>query len=1284
MATRSITSPSTTNSSGCPFRRACVYHHIDMRTSLPVLTRAISGIFFLILPAAADNLVIRGKVMMEDGSVPVKSIGIERFCHDTGGQQVAQTDKKGNYIWLMEINPMSDRSCVLRARFSGYDSTAIDINGFNWSSDPNLAPLVLRKREAGSSNEDANIFYQEGVPLPARTAWNNAGKLVQRKNWKGAERELRIVVNVAPKFTRGWYSLGVACSNQNKWPETQDAFQHVVDLDPKSLDGHLMLARASVGARDWSVAEKVSVALIALDTKRRYPEVYVHLATARYNLNDLDGAEASARTAIQLDRKREVPGAEYVLGVTLEAKNDVAGAREHLQQYLTLDTKAINAAEIRSHIENLGRPRTANTPLRFEIETIAPAAGAGEAWVPGGMEALASIVHFDDAPTYFGFFSNYCRAIVREVSVGTSTGKPQFLQTLRAYLSAVSALTPLGERHEDSTVFKLSLATDERRRQTENILRLMGWKLGQRDSAVTVEPGDQAEDGLRQAIPSVFGIDEIRMEETLEAGGEFQFEIPTENARLAGGEDWSALLKDAPVPPGGVAAAFATDARLAKTCAGLGSMSDDAANALLSAASLRMLATRYADPLYRHGATFTLAGGAVALPGGPESVPAWQKLAGENPRTPGPFFRALLDKPVGSLAAFYSVLARSDAAHQRFFTKTPARADRFYAWYRQGDEFRNGQSRQIEGWRTELLQKVPLDSAGNVRFPGGKAAWTASTGSDDDVLLSLTTAETMVPIAELEKVRGRPFDESSVRLIARHYAEWKSLFPYFARLSESSHEEFESLDRFAAAVVGYPAARQNAVLGEWHSLVELISRGVQAGSINHTAAASAFRRACQDLLAADHARKALALLREIAGSGDLNQAVAGNLLRLDAERRTAFERVLQLQNVPPLGNQPDPAVAPTVLSGLVYAASLDPDGLLVNADPTLLRKHQFVSSKVSDPHAAIFSPVSLTTSPSGAYLMGSFVNFTDTGKSFAPAGRSTARSMLSAPASPDLSGRGSGTSLAPDFPAIEADFKTTGRLVQVYATVTDSRGQYVDNLKSNQFTILDQKPQTVTGFEPQSNEVSCVLLLDTTGSMQFALPALKNAALRLISQLRAEDSVAVYTFSDSVRESQPFTTDKAAAKRAVLHTQAFGDTALYDALARVGQDLSGRAGKKVIVLFTDGKDNASTLNPDAAIQRAKANGVPIYTIAQGEAIGHRDLLAQLEGISKATGGQAFAIEKPSEIGKVFDKVSEDLTHGYLLSFQPPVAENGGYRPIQVTVTGTRGLKVRAREGYYPE
>jgi VWFA-related protein len=1252
------------------------------------LAGVISGFFVLIVPAAANTLLMRGKAVMEDGSIPNRSVRIERFCHDTGGQGVAQTDKKGNYLWTMEIDPLSDRTCVLRVAIVGYDSTVIDISAFNWSTDPNLPPMVIRPRAAGSSNTDLNIFYEDGIPLAARTAWNNAQKLTQKKNWAAAERELRIAVKVAPKFTRGWNALGVACANQNKPAEARDAFQHVVELEPKSLDALLDVARESIAAKDWDAAEKTAATLIKLDTKQRYPEIYLHQATAQYYQKDLDGAEASARTGIRLDRKREVPRTEYVLGVILEAKGDYPGAREHLAQYLTLDSKPADAAEVRARMENLGKPRSPSQAgvqePQLELKVTRSSSGTGEAWVPGGMKAMAAVVHLDEPPTYFGFYSNYCRAIVREVSVGTTQGKPQFIQTLRTYLATISEMSQLGERGDDGTRITLSLATDDRRKNTERVLRLLGWKLGQKDTAVTVEPGDQPEDSLRQAIPAALGIDEIHMQEELEAGREFQFEIPTENARLAGGADWSILLKGVGVPPGGVAASFASDWRLAKTCAGLNAMSDAASTDLLAAADLRILATRYADPLSRHGGAFSLSGGAVVLPGGVESAPVWQKLAGENPRSPGLFFRALLDKPLGTLAAFYSVLGRSDAAHQRYFTKTAARAERFYAWYRQGDEFRNGQARQVEGWRTELLQKLPLDEAGSVRYPGGKAAWTASAGPDDDILLNLATLETLVPIAELEHRRGQPLDEGSVKLIARHYSEWSSLFPYFARLTATRQADFEALERFSTAVSRYPVVTQNAVLGEWHSLVELISRGVQAGSIDQTAGAAAFRRTCQDLTAQDHSVKALAVLRQISG-GETHDAVARNLLRLDEERRAAFDRVLKLQNVPQISGNPENMA--TALSGLVYAASLDPDGLLVNADSGLLRKHQFLSSdKPRDQRAGVFSPVALVPSASGAYLTGGLGNLGDLGKHFAPAGRSVARSAPRDQASG--SGSASGGSSVPmptDLVPVEADFKVSGRLVEVSATITDSRGRYVDNLTRGDFTIIDERnPQSITAFEPQSNEVSCVLLLDTTGSMEFALPALKNAALRLIGELRPEDSVAVYNFSEAVTELQPFTTDKAAAKRAVLRTQAYGDTALYDALARVGQDLVGRAGKKVIVLFTDGKDNSSTLNPDSAIQRAKANGVPIYTIAQGEAIGHKDLLDQLAGISKATGGEAFAIEKPSEIGRVFDKVSEDLTHGYLLSFQPPPAENPAWRPIQVTVSGPRGLKVRAREGYYPE
>jgi VWFA-related protein len=178
--------------------------------------------------------------------------------------------------------------------------------------------------------------------------------------------------------------------------------------------------------------------------------------------------------------------------------------------------------------------------------------------------------------------------------------------------------------------------------------------------------------------------------------------------------------------------------------------------------------------------------------------------------------------------------------------------------------------------------------------------------------------------------------------------------------------------------------------------------------------------------------------------------------------------------------------------------------------------------------------------------------------------------------------------------------------------------------------------------------------------------------------------VAVYSFNRTLSELQPFTRNKDLAKRAVLHTRASGSTGLYDALARVTREISGRPGKKVIVVFTDGADNASALTSDAAIRRAKTEGVAVYTIAQGEALTKPDLMSQLATVADATGGLAFTIKYPSEIRGVFDHISQDLLHGYLLVFQPSADANHEWHSLAMTLRGPKPRKVRAREGYYSD
>lgn len=267
-----------------------------------------------------------------------------------------------------------------------------------------------------------------------------------------------------------------------------------------------------------------------------------------------------------------------------------------------------------------------------------------------------------------------------------------------------------------------------------------------------------------------------------------------------------------------------------------------------------------------------------------------------------------------------------------------------------------------------------------------------------------------------------------------------------------------------------------------------------------------------------------------------------------------------------------------------------------------------------------------------------------------------------------------------------AVIKVQVRLVEVYASVHDQKGHFVDGLSRENFQVLeDGKPQQIATFDSTSQSLSCAILLDTTGSMGEALPRVKNSIVKLIDELAPEDSVAIYTFDERLVVRQDFTTDKSAAKRAALRTRAEGSTALFDALSEASQELSQRSGKKVLILFTDGDDNSSALNANAAVARAKKAGVPLYTIAEGEATHSKNLRKLLDDLSERTGGAAFEVKKPGEIEQVFHEISQDLRHLYMISYKPPTGANDGkWRKIDLLVKGPKDCRVRAKEGYFAE
>jgi Ca-activated chloride channel family protein len=274
------------------------------------------------------------------------------------------------------------------------------------------------------------------------------------------------------------------------------------------------------------------------------------------------------------------------------------------------------------------------------------------------------------------------------------------------------------------------------------------------------------------------------------------------------------------------------------------------------------------------------------------------------------------------------------------------------------------------------------------------------------------------------------------------------------------------------------------------------------------------------------------------------------------------------------------------------------------------------------------------------------------------------------------------------FAAAQRDsvFHLEARLVEVYATVLDHHGHYRDDLPVNAFHVLENgAPQTVKYFETTSQPFHCAIVLDTTGSMANALPALKNAVLTFIDQFGAEDSIAIYNFDERLKVQQDFSRDKAAAKRATLRLRAGGRTALFDAVAEVSREISDQPGKKAMVVFTDGDDNTSVLTAQAAIERARKNGVPLFTIAEGEAVRSPQLRKILSELSTSTGGAAFEARNAKDMLDVFEHISADMRHIYLLGYQPHlISSDGKWRKIDVTVEGLADARVRSKQGYFPK
>jgi VWFA-related protein len=262
-------------------------------------------------------------------------------------------------------------------------------------------------------------------------------------------------------------------------------------------------------------------------------------------------------------------------------------------------------------------------------------------------------------------------------------------------------------------------------------------------------------------------------------------------------------------------------------------------------------------------------------------------------------------------------------------------------------------------------------------------------------------------------------------------------------------------------------------------------------------------------------------------------------------------------------------------------------------------------------------------------------------------------------------------------------------------TVLDNSGHLVQDLKRDDFKVQeDGVAQKLLSFQHADIPVSIGLVIDNSGSMYKKRPAVNKSALDLISASNRDDEAFVVNFADDAYIDQEFTSDINKLQDGLSHIESRGGTALYDAVVASADKLAADAHrpKQVIVIITDGEDNASTLNLEQAITRVRQlSGPVIYSIgllfgdemSRGEV---RNARRALNLLSQETGGIAFFPKSLDQVDEIAAEVARDIRSQYTLAYHStkPSSEPG-FRKVTVIAQakGEGKLTVRTRTGYFP-
>jgi len=278
--------------------------------------------------------------------------------------------------------------------------------------------------------------------------------------------------------------------------------------------------------------------------------------------------------------------------------------------------------------------------------------------------------------------------------------------------------------------------------------------------------------------------------------------------------------------------------------------------------------------------------------------------------------------------------------------------------------------------------------------------------------------------------------------------------------------------------------------------------------------------------------------------------------------------------------------------------------------------------------------------------------------------------------------------------AQQATFSTGVNVVNVLVTVRDKQGQLVRDLAKNDFTLEeDGRVQTIRYFSAQAGEPLTIgLLVDVSGSQRTVLAEQRRASRQFLDQVlrKPQDQAFFIRFDRQVEVLQDLSLLDLDTKK-----NSVGGTALYDAIVFAARRIAGQAGRKALIVLSDGYDTSSSASLREAVETAQRADALVYTIrfldrdvfafqvpaSQGGSPVPREGRKALERIAKETGGTYFDLTAVETLDKIYARMDEELRNQYSLGFTP-VGNRPGYRKIRISVK-RKGLSVQARDGYFP-